>query len=301
MPKYFPEHRLVAPISIGIHGLPCHGKHGVHEDEKIVEQRFSVDGTFHVDGAGCLQSDRIEDALNYSTLANFIRDFVKNSSFNLLETLADRLAKDIWRNFPALERLSLTVTKFPNAWHEMGTAFSASVKMEPSFAILGLGSNLGDREANLARAVDAIERIPLTDLIRASAIHETAPLIVTDQDDFLNQSLLIRTILSPVELLSETQKIEDDLGRVRQREKGPRPIDIDLLLFGDRTIDLPALQIPHAALRCRRFWIEELAELSVSIAPEDPSVLRQRCQVFFPTGRQKISDPARPDPKTFRQ
>lgn len=276
----FPTDPSARPIAIGIRGLQCHGKHGVYQEEKVEEQPFSIDGSFYFDGARCLPSDRITDSINYSTLARFIQNFVKNSSFNLLETLADRLACNLWTTFPELDRIQITITKSPKSWADEGTTFSATVDLSPSPVILGLGSNLGDRKDNLERAIRAIGEIPLTVRVAESTIHETAPLIVTDQADFLNQCLLVRTILSPFQLLEATQKIEAHLGRVRLKDKGPRTIDIDLLLFGGQFIDGTDLRIPHPDLAGRRFWIEELAQFGIQIEPRDGSVIGQRCRPF---------------------
>jgi 2-amino-4-hydroxy-6-hydroxymethyldihydropteridine diphosphokinase len=128
-------------------------------------------------------------------------------------------------------------------------------------AYLGLGSNLGEREANLARAREllASERLTIT---RASSVYETAPRDVLDQSHFLNQVIEIETDLFPRQLLAWTQKVEREMGRVKLREKGPRVIDVDVLLYGSAVVNSADLVIPHAALAERRFVLEPLAELA---------------------------------------
>jgi 2-amino-4-hydroxy-6-hydroxymethyldihydropteridine diphosphokinase len=121
---------------------------------------------------------------------------------------------------------------------------------------LSLGSNVGDREANLRAA---IERLPI---LRVSPTYETEPVDFTDQPWFLNLVIEIETDLSPRELLTATSRIEHELGRVRDIPKGPRTIDIDILLYGDEVIDEPDLQIPHLRMVERRFVLAPLADLA---------------------------------------
>ncbi len=126
---------------------------------------------------------------------------------------------------------------------------------------LALGSNLGDRRANLA---SALERLATADLriVRVSSIYETAPRDVLDQPWFLNQVVEVETSLFPRQLLARTQKIERALGRKRAQPKGPRVIDLDILLFGDAIINTPDLEVPHPRMLDRRFVLEPLAELA---------------------------------------
>ena len=135
--------------------------------------------------------------------------------------------------------------------------------MEPVTAYLGLGSNLGQREANLARAVHLLgQRMrPL----RVSSIYETSPWGYTDQPDFLNCVLEAETKLAAPSLLESVKGLEREMGRVTSFLYGPRLIDVDLLLYGDWTTDLPDLQIPHPRLSQRAFVLVPLAELAAGL------------------------------------
>ncbi|MCS7023203.1 MAG: 2-amino-4-hydroxy-6-hydroxymethyldihydropteridine diphosphokinase [Bryobacteraceae bacterium] len=128
---------------------------------------------------------------------------------------------------------------------------------------LGLGSNLGEREANLQRAIDllAVEGLLLR---RVSSVYESDPLYVTNQPPFLNLVVEAETNGFPRMLLRRTQRLEREMGRVRTIEKGPRLIDIDILLFGNFVVHAPELVIPHPRMHERRFVLEPLCE----IAPE---------------------------------
>jgi len=130
-------------------------------------------------------------------------------------------------------------------------------------AYLSLGSNLGDREAHLR---EAISRLKTTGSVRAlSSFYETQPVELTNQPWFLNCVLALETEQTPRELLKSALCIEAGMGRVRLRDKGPRNIDIDVLLFDDRIVDEPGLKIPHPAMCGRRFVLAPLAEIAPDV------------------------------------
>jgi len=128
----------------------------------------------------------------------------------------------------------------------------------PTRALVGLGSNLGDRCELLRGAVDRMRK--LGTLVGMSSLYETDPIGGPRQDAFLNAVAVLDTELTARELLDELLNIERDLGRVRRERWGPRSIDLDLLVFGDESIDEPGLTVPHPRLAERRFVLEPLLE-----------------------------------------
>ena len=130
---------------------------------------------------------------------------------------------------------------------------------------VAVGANLGDREATLARTVRAIEGDPDLRLLAASSVYETPPVGPSGQSPYLNAVLELRVRLAPLELLHRLQAIELALGRDRGPDAvrwGPRVIDLDILFFGDRCIELPELIIPHARAHERSFVMTPLAEIA---------------------------------------
>ena len=127
---------------------------------------------------------------------------------------------------------------------------------------LSLGSNIGDRAANLDRAIESLRT--LGEVAAVSSFYETEPIEFTRQAWFLNCAVVLETEKLPKQLLSAILRMEKEMGRKRTVAKGPRLIDIDVLLFGSSIIDTPQLTVPHPALHERRFVLEPLAE----IAPE---------------------------------
>jgi 2-amino-4-hydroxy-6-hydroxymethyldihydropteridine diphosphokinase len=129
-----------------------------------------------------------------------------------------------------------------------------------SIAYLGLGSNVGDREAMLRSALEDLDRPDLR-LLRASSIYETEPVGFLDQRWFLNLVAEFDCELYPRQLLQRTQRTERNYGRLRTLPNGPRTLDIDILLYGNSVMKTAGLEIPHPRFRERRFVLAPLAEL----------------------------------------
>lgn len=126
---------------------------------------------------------------------------------------------------------------------------------------LGLGANLGRRAANLARARRLLERDGV-EIVRASSVYETEPVDLVDQPWFLNQVLEVRTGFEPRALLRLVRSIEAEMKRRPTVPKGPRLIDLDILLAGDLVVDTPELVVPHPRLHFRNFVLVPLAEIA---------------------------------------
>jgi 2-amino-4-hydroxy-6-hydroxymethyldihydropteridine diphosphokinase len=133
----------------------------------------------------------------------------------------------------------------------------------PNLVYLSLGSNVGDRENHLHEAIQRLETNGR--IVAVSSFYETEPVEFTDQAWFLNCAIALETNASPEELLQSILPIEKEMGRQRVRRKGPRTIDIDILLFDDAILDTPELTIPHPAMQQRRFVLQPLAEIASAV------------------------------------
>jgi|ERR1700682_3365145 len=147
--------------------------------------------------------------------------------------------------------------------------------MEPVKIYLSLGSNVGDREANLRAAIATLPKVGVT-VRRVSRFYDAEPVDLLEQPWFLNCVVETETQLEPLALLRALQDIESHMGSKKVVPKGPRLIDIDILLYGQQAIDTPDLQVPHPRLTQRRFVLVPLAEL----APE----------LGYPTWEGSVSD-----------
>jgi len=141
-------------------------------------------------------------------------------------------------------------------------------------AYLSLGSNVGDRAANLR---EALERLHSAGKVGAvSSLYETEPIEFTEQPWFLNCVVELETDLGPAQLLAGILEIEEQMGRHREKKKGPRTIDLDILFYGDEIVDGPELTIPHPAMQERRFVLEPLAEIAPGVThPTSKKTVRE--------------------------
>ena len=133
-------------------------------------------------------------------------------------------------------------------------------------AYVGLGANLGEREGALRAAVAALDATEGVQVVAVSAFRETDPVGYLDQPRFLNGAAAVDTTLAPRELLDALLAVERSLGRIREGPRfGPRTIDLDLLLYGQESLEEPGLTVPHPRLHERRFALEPLAELKPAL------------------------------------
>jgi len=130
-----------------------------------------------------------------------------------------------------------------------------------SKVFVGVGSNLGDREFLVRKAVESLRDLPRTLVVRVSSLYDTDPVGDVDQPAFLNAVVWLETTLAPRELLWQLLLIEKRMGRVRSQRWGPRPIDLDLLFYGEETVDEPDLKVPHPEAHRRAFVLLPLLEL----------------------------------------
>jgi len=156
-------------------------------------------------------------------------------------------------------------------------------------AYIGLGANLGDPVSAIAKALDALRRLPGVALVACSSLYRTAP-VDASGPDYLNAVAAIDVDLAPLDLLAHLQKIETQAGRRRSYRNAPRELDLDLLLYGDQVLEGPALTVPHPRLHCRAFVLVPLLELAPGLRlPERgalaeclPGVADQAIERFAP-------------------
>ncbi len=139
-------------------------------------------------------------------------------------------------------------------------------------AVLGLGSNIGDKAGNIARALDLLEERGDVRVVRRSPLYRSEPWGVKDQDWFVNACAGVATSLSPIELLERCLAVETEMGRVRQQRWGPRLIDIDVLTYGTQTIDTERLKLPHPLIEQRAFVLAPMSDIAPDIVVRGKTV-----------------------------
>ncbi|WP_089138461.1 2-amino-4-hydroxy-6-hydroxymethyldihydropteridine diphosphokinase [Vibrio rumoiensis] len=142
-------------------------------------------------------------------------------------------------------------------------------------AYIAIGSNLADPVAQANRAIEALRHHPHIQLITCSSLYSSTPMGPQDQPDYINAVAEIQTELSPLELLDNTQAIEQQQGRVRKDERwGPRSLDLDILLYGDQVINNERLTVPHYGMKVREFVIYPLNEIAPNLSLPDGTELK---------------------------
>ncbi|WP_041284711.1 2-amino-4-hydroxy-6-hydroxymethyldihydropteridine diphosphokinase [Desulfoscipio gibsoniae] len=143
---------------------------------------------------------------------------------------------------------------------------------------IGLGSNIGDSRAIIAEALKRLDELPGVAVGAVAPLYRTAPVGYVEQDYFINTVAEVSTTLTPRQLLDGLQQIENELGRVRVIRWGPRTVDLDILLYGEQTIDEPDLQVPHPRMGQRAFVMVPLADLNpeLVVGGEKAHILARR-------------------------
>jgi len=154
-----------------------------------------------------------------------------------------------------------------------------------TLAYIGIGSNLGEPEQQIHQAVNALENIQNTTLAEISSLYFSRPMGPQDQPDYMNAVAALETTLTPLELLDALQHIENEAGRVRKDERwGPRVLDLDILLFGEKIIDNERLTVPHYGMKLREFVLIPLAEIAPDLTLPDNSKIAELCQQIATNG-----------------
>ncbi len=260
---------------IKIENLEIFAKHGVFPEENKLGQKFLVSAMLYTDTRKAGKADDLNASIDYGEICRFIDLFMKEHTFSLIERAAESLAEELLLHIPGLERVDLEVKK---PWAPIGLPLeSVSVEIQRQWhtAYIALGSNMGDRKGYLDQAVKSLNALPgypvkdsqgkaaaMGAVEKVSKYYETAPYGVTDQDDFLNACLQLRTLLTPEELLTELHRVEQEAGRERVLRWGPRTLDLDILFYDDLVLESADLCIPHVEMHKRSFVLEPLCEIA---------------------------------------
>lgn len=246
---------------IYIKDLEIYAFHGVNEEEKHMGQRFliSIDLFLNLREAG--QTDNLDATVNYAELCHAVEKEFKKEKYDLIEKSAEALANYILLNYSMVEGVKVLVKK---PWAPIGKPVDyAAVEVERFWhkAYIGLGSNMGDKEDNLKRALENMNNDKCT-VKKVSSMYGTKPVGYLEQDDFLNCAAEIRTLLTPEELVRFMLSIEKDLKRERVIRWGPRTIDLDVLLYDDKITASEEIIIPHPRMHERLFVLKPLCDIA---------------------------------------
>ncbi len=247
---------------ISIEDLEVYAYHGVYEEEKERGQKFLVSADMYLSTRQAGLNDDLESSVNYGDVCQLICDVMTLDKYDLIETAAEHVAREILLEFGLIEKLSLQIKK-PDA--PIGLPFgmvSVTINRGRHRAYIALGSNIGDTRGYLNMAIKRLDENRFCRVVRVSDFIVTKPYGGVEQDDFLNGALLLETLLEPKELLELVHEIENEAGRERKIHWGPRTLDLDILFYDDLVMDTMELTIPHPEIEKRDFVLGPMAQIA---------------------------------------
>lgn len=247
---------------IKIENLEVFANHGVFPEENRLGQKFLLSAVLYTDTRRAGQTDDLAVSIHYGEVCQFIDSYMKKQTYQLLERVAETLAEELLLTIPNLKKIKLEIKK---PWAPIGLPLeSVSVKITRSWhtVYIALGSNMGNKEEFLNRAVRELGALHGCKVTKISSWIETEAYGMKEQPSFLNGCLKMQTLSTPKELLAELHRIEQDAGRVRKVHWGPRTLDLDIIFYDDLVMQNEELCIPHVDMHNRQFVLEPLCEIA---------------------------------------
>ncbi|MCI7321913.1 MAG: 2-amino-4-hydroxy-6-hydroxymethyldihydropteridine diphosphokinase [Lachnospiraceae bacterium] len=247
---------------IRIKNLEVFGNHGVFPEENKLGQKFLVSAVLYTDTREAGLTDDLTKSIHYGEVSHFITKYMRENTYQLIESVAEQLARALLLEYERLEWIDIEIQK---PWAPIGLPLeSVSVEVSRGWhrAYIAVGSNLGDKGEYIRQGIEALQDCSDCIVEKESALIVTKPYGVTDQPDFLNGMLQVKTLLTPVELLKKLNEIELAAKRERKIHWGPRTLDLDIIFYDDLVLDTERLTIPHPDMQNRDFVLEPLAELA---------------------------------------
>ncbi|MBR3039668.1 MAG: 2-amino-4-hydroxy-6-hydroxymethyldihydropteridine diphosphokinase [Lachnospiraceae bacterium] len=245
-----------------ISGLKVFAWHGVYEEEQEKGQNFIINARLALDTSQAGATDSLEDSVDYAKVCLFINDFMRINRFNLIEAVANQMARKIMVRFPMTQSVELEIMK-PEA--PIPVPFeTVSVKIERSWhrTYIATGSNMGDSEDIISNAIANLDADENCRVFKTSKVYRSKPYGGVEQDDYYNSVICLDTLYSPIELLTRLQEEEKEAGRERLVKWGPRTLDLDIIYYDDLIVERDHLRIPHVDMSNRDFVLLPLSEIA---------------------------------------
>ena len=243
-------------------GLKVYAWHGVYEEEREKGQNFIINARIFYDTVSVAETDSVEDTIDYAKVSLYINEYMRVHQFNLIETVANKLARKLLIKFPLIQSIELEVMK-PEA--PIPVPFSnVSVRVNRGWhkVYIATGSNMGDSEQFIRDAMDNLDSDENCRVLRKTKMYESRPYGGVDQDNYINSAFCMNTLYSPLELLTRLQEEEKNAGRERNLKWGPRTLDLDILYYDDLIMERDHLRIPHVDMANRDFVLLPLSEIA---------------------------------------
>ena len=245
-----------------IHDLVVNACHGVNEEEKTQKQPFSISVEIVTDIGEAVKNDDITRTVSYSEVCKQIKTVVESTTYNLIETLANKLACSIACKYYNITSVKVLLKKLEPPMKVKPNDVAVEVVREYKRCYLSLGSSVGDRNGYLDFALEKLINDIHIRNVRESGRIETEPYGGVAKNKFINSAVELETIYSPQELLKIINNIEEEAGRVRNKKWEDRVLDIDIVLFGNEIINDENLTVPHKEMHKREFVLRPLLLLN---------------------------------------
>ena len=256
---------------IYVQDLEVFANHGVFEEEKRLGQKFLISMELSLNLREAAAQNDLKKSVHYGQLCLQVEKLFKETSYDLIETVAEKVAEFVLLQYPQVNTVKVRVKK---PWAPILKSLDfVAVEVERGWhtAYIALGSNMGDKEAHLREAIASLKSHPAVNLEKCSSFLETEPWGYTEQDKFLNAVVKVRTLLTPEELMGKLLRIEKELGRERLIKWGPRTIDLDILLYDNLITEDEFVTLPHPRMTEREFVLLPLSEIA-------PMVIHPLCK-----------------------
>lgn len=261
---------------IALRGLVARGRHGVLPEERRDGQEFVVDAVLELDVRGAAATDDLARTVHYGELARALADVVRGEPVDLVETLAERLARVCVAD-PRVEAAEVTVHKpaapIAESFGDVAVTLRrtrAELLPPPREGVLALGANLGDRAGTLTAAVAELAATPGLEVVGVSPVVETEPVGGPEQPPYLNAVVAVRSTLTPHALLAACLAVERRHGRERRVRWAARTLDVDVVSYGGLVLRTPDLVLPHPRAATRGFVLAPWAALDPDARLELP-------------------------------
>lgn len=244
-----------------IKDLEIFAYHGLFPSEKELGQKFVISANLSYDMTKAATDLDLEASVHYGELCQQWTAWVQEETEDLIETVAYKLVERTFQEYPLVQEIKLELKKPWAPVHLPLDTCSVTIHRRKQRAFVALGSNLGDKAANLKQALDKMRAHGIR-ILKESSVITTEPWGGVEQDSFANQVVEVETWLPAQQLLQALLAIELEMGRVREVHWGPRLIDLDLLFVEDQVIYTDNLILPHPYIAERLFVLESLQEIA---------------------------------------
>ncbi len=249
---------------IDIRGLKIYGNHGVYPQEEAKGQNFYLSLRLFLSLQEAGMGDDLEKSISYEEVCLFIKESFNKKRHLLIESLAERIACELFDKYESLTELELEVAKPEAPVDADFENVSVTIRRKRHIVYLAYGANEGDCEKQIAQGFRMIAEDDHCGLIRKTDPVVTTPYGGVEQQDFYNGAAVIWTLYAPEQLLGFIHRIEEAAGvdRSKKIHWGPRKLDLDIIFFDDLVIDSSDLVIPHPDMASRDFVLKPLAQLA---------------------------------------